>query len=78
MSVSGKNVCGWTVEAGTNRVPNENMNIIVDRSQMSGFHGRKTLRVSFPDTFPVSIIEDLVERRGFNQVLKAARLHTEG
>ena len=35
MSVSGKNVCGWTVEAGTNRVPNENMNIIVDRSQMS-------------------------------------------
>lgn len=35
MSVSGKNVCGWTVEAGANRVPNENMNIIVDRSQMS-------------------------------------------
>lgn len=35
MSVGGKDVCGWTVEAGANRVPNEKMNIIVDRSQMS-------------------------------------------
>lgn len=55
-------------------------NIIASRSQMTPNVGSKgeTLRVSFSYTFSVSIIKDLVERRGFNQVVNAMRLDTAG
>lgn len=39
---------------------------------------RETLKAFFFYTFSVTTINDLVERKGFNEVLKAGSLDTEG
>ncbi len=72
MSVSGKDMCGCTVEANIN--PNASRTQVNHHAGSTG----EPPRASFLHTFSVSTIKDLVERRRFNQVLKAVRVGTVG
>lgn len=56
------------------------MNIIACRTQKTHYAGStgESLKASFPYTFSVITIRALVERRGFNQVLKTVKLGTVG